>query len=56
MMANAGLSQVSPFKAKGSEDNTGIEEILITAGDDINQRRRYMQEGVYEYSTRTVTA
>jgi response regulator of citrate/malate metabolism len=52
-MANAGLPQVSPFKAKGSEDKY-VEEILITAGDDINQSRRYMKEGVYEYSAKTV--
>ena len=53
LMANAGLPQVSPFKAKGSEDKY-VEEILITAGDDINQSRRYMKEGVYEYSAKTV--
>jgi len=56
LMANAGLPQVSPFKKEG-ESERYIEEILITAGDDINQIRRYMKlnkEGVYEYSARDV--
>jgi hypothetical protein len=53
LMANAGMPQVSPFKAAGA-DTKYVEEILITAGDDVNQCRRYMKEGVYEYSAKTV--
>eukprot|EP00285_Hemiselmis_virescens_P003758 CAMPEP_0173415062 /NCGR_PEP_ID=MMETSP1356-20130122/84659_1 /TAXON_ID=77927 ORGANISM="Hemiselmis virescens, Strain PCC157" /NCGR_SAMPLE_ID=MMETSP1356 /ASSEMBLY_ACC=CAM_ASM_000847 /LENGTH=621 /DNA_ID=CAMNT_0014377285 /DNA_START=156 /DNA_END=2021 /DNA_ORIENTATION=+ len=56
LMANAGLAQVSPFKAQGSEEKY-VEEILITAGDDVNQCREYMKnnaEGVYEYSAMDV--
>jgi len=53
LMANAGLPQVSPFKKNG-EDTRYVEEILITAGDDVNQCRKYMKEGVYEYSAMDV--
>jgi len=53
LMANAGLPQISPFKAKDS-DSKYVEEILITAGDDVNQCRRYMKEGVYEYAAKDV--
>jgi NAD(P)H-dependent flavin oxidoreductase YrpB (nitropropane dioxygenase family) len=53
LMANAGLPQVSPFKAAG-QDAKYLEEILITAGDDVNQARKYMKEGVYEYSAKDV--
>jgi NAD(P)H-dependent flavin oxidoreductase YrpB (nitropropane dioxygenase family) len=53
LMANAGLPQLSPFKAAG-QDTKYLEEILITAGDDVNQARKYMKEGVYEYSAKDV--
>jgi len=53
LMANAGLPQISPFKVEG-EDNKYVEEILITAGDDVNQCRKYMKEGVYEYGAKDV--
>jgi len=53
LMANAGMPQVSPFKVKGAESRY-VEEILITAGDDVNQCRKYMKEGVYEYEAQTV--
>ena len=56
LMANAGLPQVSPFKKEG-ESERYIEEILITAGDDVNQIRRYMKQnkdGEYEYSAKDV--
>lgn len=56
LMANAGMPQVSPLKAKGSDEKY-VEEILITAGDDINQVRRYMKEvdgGRLEYSANDV--
>uniref|UniRef100_A0A7S0YVK3 Nitronate monooxygenase domain-containing protein n=1 Tax=Hemiselmis tepida TaxID=464990 RepID=A0A7S0YVK3_9CRYP len=52
LMANAGMPQVSPFKKEG-EDNRYVEEILITAGDDVNQVRAYMketEEGHLEYT------
>lgn len=51
LMANAGLPQISPFKAANSDEKY-LEEILITAGDDINQVRTYMKEtpeGYLEY-------
>jgi len=54
LMANAGLPQISPFKAKDSDSKKYVEEILITAGDDVNQCRRYMKEGVYEYGAKDV--
>jgi response regulator of citrate/malate metabolism len=47
------LPQISPFKVEG-EDNKYVEEILITAGDDVNQCRKYMKEGVYEYGAKDV--
>jgi len=53
LMANAGMPQVSPFKVAG-QDSRYVEEILITAGDDVNQCRKYMLEGVYEYDAKTV--
>jgi len=56
LMANAGMPQVSPFKKEGSDEKY-IEETLITAGDDINQVKRYMYEapeGHLEYSARDV--
>jgi nitronate monooxygenase len=52
LMANAGLPQVSPFTREG-DDKKYVEEILITAGDDVNQVREYMKEndeGHLEYS------
>jgi len=52
LMANAGMPQVSPFKVKGEKDRY-IEETLITAGDDINQIRKYIkktEDGKLEYS------
>lgn len=48
LMANAGLPQVSPFKKEG-EAQRYVEEMLITAGDDINQCRTYMKDGSTEY-------
>lgn len=45
-------AQLSPFKKKDSDEKY-LEEILITAGDDINQVRQYMKEtpdGRLEYS------
>lgn len=56
LMANAGLPQVSPF-AKEGEENKYVEEILITAGDDVNQIRKYMKEtsdGRLEYTANDV--
>mmetsp|Transcript_2510 Transcript_2510/g.6006 ORF Transcript_2510/g.6006 Transcript_2510/m.6006 type:complete len:618 (+) Transcript_2510:141-1994(+) len=49
LMANAGMPQVSPHKKKGTDDKY-VEEVLITAGDDINQCREYMKDGETEYS------
>ena len=48
LMANAGLPQVSPFKKEG-EAQRYVEEMLITAGDDINQCRTYMKDGSTKY-------
>jgi len=48
--------QVSPHKAKGSDERY-VEETLITAGDDVNQVRKYMKQdanGRWEYSARDV--
>lgn len=58
LMANAGLPQVSPFKKEG-EESRYVEEILITAGDDINNCRKYMLDadikaGKYEFPAKTV--
>lgn len=58
LMANAGLPQVSPFK-KAGEDTRYVEEVLITAGDDINNCRKYMREadikeGRFEYPAKNV--
>jgi nitronate monooxygenase len=53
LMANAGLPQVSPFKKKG-ESERYVEEILITAGDDINQCRKYMKDGRTDYNAKDV--
>jgi len=43
LMANAGMPQVSPLKKIGT-DQKYVEETLITAGDDINQIRRFIKE------------
>jgi len=52
LMANAGLPQLSPFKKIGTDERY-VEEVLITAGDDINQIRRYIKgenaDGTLEY-------
>ncbi len=56
LMANAGLPQVSPYKKEGSQEKY-VEETLITAGDDINQIKKYMyqaKEGHLEYSAKDV--
>jgi len=58
LMANAGLPQISPFKKLGEKDRY-VEEALLTAGDDINNCRKYMREvdiseGKYEFPAKTV--
>lgn len=56
LMANAGLPQVSPYK-KAGEEHKYVEEMLVTAGDDVNQVRQYMKEtsdGRLEYSANDV--
>jgi nitronate monooxygenase len=53
LMANAGMPQISPFKKEGAEEKY-VEETLITAGDDINQVRRYLKDGATEYSAMDV--
>ena len=49
---------MSPFKKEG-EESRYVEEILITAGDDINNCRKYMLDAdikadKYEYPAKTV--
>eukprot|EP00288_Rhodomonas_lens_P018089 CAMPEP_0177704516 /NCGR_PEP_ID=MMETSP0484_2-20121128/8229_1 /TAXON_ID=354590 /ORGANISM="Rhodomonas lens, Strain RHODO" /LENGTH=593 /DNA_ID=CAMNT_0019215907 /DNA_START=219 /DNA_END=2000 /DNA_ORIENTATION=+ len=56
LMANAGLPQVSPFKKAGSDEKY-IEETLITAGDDVNQIKKYLRDvgdGHLEYTAQDV--
>ena len=43
LMANTGMPQVSPFK-KAGETARYVEEILITAGDDVNRCKLFMKQ------------
>lgn len=43
LTADAGMPQISPFKKEGS-DTRYMEEILVTAGDDVNICRKFMLE------------
>lgn len=56
LMANAGLPQVGPHTKEGTEEKY-TEQTLLTAGDDINQIRKFvrtMDDGKLGYTARDV--
>jgi len=54
LMANAGYPQISPFK---KDNERYVEETLVTAGDGVNECRKFMRQdanGYWSYSARDV--